>query len=665
MAIDFRQVAAPSFGDSNTLVALAARQQEQAMAGIQGAWTGAMDAVQTTVQGELEGMANKASFKQLIDPVQRQALDQKLMAANQNSLNMGDVNKLNKYVDARRGVQFDLYTNIENESRTAKQEVDRVAALELQTANDLRNNNVMDATFLATDAEQQIAAATTEEAKAIIRASLGQSLGGFNLSPADLAKVNIGVQKQTQEARVNNLKEQVAALGPNVTQAQIDAIYQGIDSSKIGDALDVRESVNNMGAASPATTAAQKEATAAGVPGAINKTGGIDYNVLKQTFNNSIAAAERESKAGTTDGMTFDEYTTKNAKVIEEQGLGTFMRSTDLKQLQSHYRWAEKNGAPYTEQEKIMGLQGLMSGSIKLDIFGTGAKPFDQSIDSIKIGKAFKEQLAPMITRSSNTTSLAAGQAALDGPLKFLTGKGQSPDQIVTGLGIVSESHPQYKYLPKNYQAAVRALKVQTVDNPLYRGTTQDPKKKVTPTSPSNLAALTPPPVVKAVNTKTSTSSKQWGTNTNLVSPTSGQIIYRDKVTPQMAKEANVKMSNGRVVMENRWKGMEMDTPYGESITINNTQDLERFISIKYSGRVKEIDNLIANNGKAKYKYPSNLNKIDPNHPLANKESDNPKNFVPYDARNYDGSRKFKTKYASYDSYVKNTLSKQVAKSRK
>ena len=68
MPIDFRQVAAPSFSDSNTLVALAAKQQEEAMAGIQGAWSGAMDAVQNNVQGELKNRINMAGYDDLTDP---------------------------------------------------------------------------------------------------------------------------------------------------------------------------------------------------------------------------------------------------------------------------------------------------------------------------------------------------------------------------------------------------------------------------------------------------------------------------------------------------------------------------------------------------------------------------------------------------------------------
>ena len=35
MPIDFKQIASPSFADSNTLVALAAKQQQEAMTGIQ------------------------------------------------------------------------------------------------------------------------------------------------------------------------------------------------------------------------------------------------------------------------------------------------------------------------------------------------------------------------------------------------------------------------------------------------------------------------------------------------------------------------------------------------------------------------------------------------------------------------------------------------------
>lgn len=99
--IDFRQVAAPSFAGSNTLVAMAARQQEQAAQGIQDTWNTAASNVQNRVQGEMQGLINTQSKEQLTDPIARQTLQNQLTALAAPSGDMYDPMVMNTYMDNR------------------------------------------------------------------------------------------------------------------------------------------------------------------------------------------------------------------------------------------------------------------------------------------------------------------------------------------------------------------------------------------------------------------------------------------------------------------------------------------------------------------------------------------------------------------------------------
>lgn len=680
MPIDFRQVAAPSFSDSNTLVALAAKQQQEAMTGIQGAWTGAMDAVGNRVQGELEGIANQASLTQLTDPVQRQALETQLM--NANTLGMGDINALNKYTDNRIGTQIGRFTTLNQEGRNAAIEKDRYDANQLLVANDAETKAINEGIFIASDFQNQIEAAETQEKKDQLRAQMDNALGGYGYNQAQMAKVNAGYEKQSQETRINNHKEILISMGIPYQEAQTQALQAETMNSTARTGVLVNQALNKDGNA--AISAARKAASESGFAGSINDSGGINYDMVKQRLDTNYSAAKQKGGVSNPDDpTTFDEYAVKNAKKIDEMGLGSFMRSASLDTLQGHFRWAQENDAPYTEAEKIAAAEGLMSGAIKMDMFAINPNPLTQNGESFRVGKALREQLVPLMNSRESERSTAAGKEEVLKAINFLTDNKQTTEEILTNLGIVTSDHPYAKHLPENFLAAVKVMEKmpKLPDNYVEETGVGKTKKNLVSANDILKGAGTVPPATStteklptlpnkgtaASNVPATTSynpGKQKGNINNLVTK-SGKTIPRDAVTPQMAKEANVKMVNGNLKWEDRFKGKTMETVYGEKIKINDVKDLERFIQVNYSGHVKEVQNVLANNGKSKYKYPTDLSKIDKNHPLAHPDSDNPNNFVPYEARNFDGSRKYKTKYSSYDTYVKLTLNKKLGRKNK
>lgn len=689
MPIDFRQVAAPSFSDSNTLVALAAKQQEEAMAGIQGAWTGAMDAVGNRVQGEMEGIANQASFSQLTDPTQRAALDQEIMAAN--TLGMGNVRDINKYVDSRRGVQLGLLDTVNRVDRETQLEDERVA-----------DKTVNDASWFLADRYNQIEAEEDEGKKTLLQQATDQELQRYGLTDFQLSKATQLADQQNQKQRIANFEEQVKALGPEATAAQIAAVWQNTNASQINTALAVDKHTN--GGKGNALATKRKFADSLELQGSIKDDGTPNYDVLKQSLDNRIARSAIEQERVDPDNMSYDQYLMKSDKLLDQK-LGTAGRATTTKGLQSHFRWAEENGAGYSEKEKILITEGLLTGSIKMNLFTDNfIDNFRDNQENIRIGEAIAKTHLPRVETEFNTKRMQAGQDAFDPIIKLLTSENVPPDQILTNLGITSLDHPQAKYLPENMKKALELLV--TTNDAAFMNSTPDgtgvgktrqqiaeeqaPKVDIdvgklvgnpntiqqqyngplrntnTATTTEDLVAVGKANNVGKAPTTTNRPSNQKGNISNLVTK-SGKTIPRDNVTPQMAKEANVKMVNGKLKWEDRFKGKTMETVYGEKIKINNVKDLERFIQVNYSSHVKEIDNVLANNGKSKYKYPADLSKIDKNHPLAHPESDDPKNFVPYDQRNYDGSRKNKKpyKYSSYDTYVKLTLNKKLGRKNK
>ena len=688
MPIDFKQVAAPSFSDSNTLVALAAKQQQEAMAGIQGAWTGAMDAVGNRVQGEMEGIANQASFSQLTDPTQRAALEQQIMAAN--TLGMGDVKEINKYTDARRGVQLGLIDNVNR--------VDREAQLESERAQD---KQISDASRYLADVYTQADGIEDEDKKKAFLSQGQNYLDKLGLSQAGMSMAAQGADEYMQKRRISGYEEAVKALGPNATQAQIDAVIQNTNMSKLNGAIAVDKHMN--GGKGNALASKRKFADSLELQGAIKDDGTPDYNVLKQSLDNRIARSAIEQERVDPDTMSYDEYLIKNNDLMEKK-LGSFGRKTDVKGLQSHFKWAEDNGAPYPEREKILITEGFLTGSIKMNLFT------DNFFDGVKDGagnQRIKEAIAnthlPKVETEFNTKRMQSGQDAFDPIIKLLTSEGVPPDQILTNLGITSLDHPQAKYLPENMKKALELLvtnnkaayMAEVPDGTMVGETRGQIAAKNTPKPDLNIGKLvnnTPPskgstgsgvlankttedlaaigkannigkPEDSNKNTSPPKNNTKSSTNSNFrgfVKLDNNRLISHDASTPSMVVAHNKISGNSKIATDSRgnavWvKGsnpVKMMTVYGQEMTVDDTKSLNMFLGINQGTegvrKVKKGQEYL--DGKLKYKLDRNLPKPDPLHPLANVKSDNLKHFVPYSKRNADGSAMYpKTQYPSYD----------------
>ena len=667
MPIDFRQVAAPSFSDSNTLVALAAKQQEEAMAGIQGAWTGAMDAVGNRVQGEMEGIANQASFSQLTDPTQRAALDQEIMAAN--TLGMGNVKDINKYVDSRRGVQLGLLDTVNR--------VDRETQLESERVDEKAIN---DTSWYMSDVYRQIEAEEDPAKKSMLQQAAQQQIKQSGLTDMQLSKASQLADQQMQKQRNADIEEQVKAFGPSITQAQYEAILQNTDASRVNVALAIAKNANQ--GKGGALASKRKFADGLELQGAYDNDGNVQYDVLKQSLDNRIARSAQEQERVDPETMSYDQYLIKNSDLMEQK-LGSFGRKTDVKGLQAHFKWAEDKGTPYPEREKILITEGFLTGSIKMNLFTDNF--FDGILDSngnTKIAEAIAKTHLPKVETEFNTKRMQAGQDAFDPIIKLLTSEGVPPDQILTNLGITSLDHPQAKYLPENMKKALELLV--TNNKEAYMNSTPDgsgvgktrkqiaeeqaPKinidaGKLTGNPKTNQQQYNGP-LKNADTTTEDLVAVGKANNVGKASPVSKPKTTSSTVNKQMVDAENKRIgkgtikagANGQAVWVKGSKPQTLMTVYGDSVKVHDTASLNKYIAINQGpeGAQKVKNGQAYLDGKLKYKLDASRAVPDPKHPLANKVSDNLKHFVPYSKRNADGSAIYpKTQYPSYESQKK------------
>ena len=687
MPIDFRQVAAPSFSDSNTLVALAAKQQQEAMTGIQGAWTGAMDAVGNRVQGEMEGIANQASFSQLTDPTQRAALDQQIMAAN--TLGMGDVREINKYTDARRGVQLGLVEDVNRVDSNARIEADTV---EQKLMND--SSYFMANLYSQRDAEED------EDKKKEFERIGEQYLKDNRFTDTQKARIGQLAGQHNQKQRLADIDELTKMWGPAAAEAMVNANNQNTDASKVNVALAVDKHVN--GGKGKTLDSKRKFADSLELQGAIKDDGTPDYNVLKQSLDNRIARSAIEQERVDPETMSYDQYLIKNSDLMEQK-LGSFGRKTDVKGLQAHFKWAEDNGAPYPEREKILITEGFLTGSIKMNLFTDNF--FDGILDgngNRKIAEAIAKTHLPKVETEFNTKRMQSGQDAFDPIIKLLTSEGVPPDQILTNLGITSLDHPQAKYLPENMKKALELLvtnnkaayMAEVPDGTMVGETRGQIAAKSTPKPDLNIGKLvnnTPPSkgsTGSGVLANKNTEDLAAIGKANNVGNSSKKVTSNTAATSDRGsagKEYTMSLPSGRKVdavrlttadylaagysLHGKFPRVPKDsnnkylyTPDGDRIFIKSNEDFGRHLEVSNTdaakAKTKRGEDFLA--GKVKYTAPSNLDKPDPNHPLANRNSDRLDNFVPYEDRDAWGNRKTEKKngdksfkYSSYSTYMK------------
>lgn len=663
MPIDFRQVAAPSFSDSNTLVALAAKQQQEAMTGIQGAWTGAMDAVQNNVQGEIQGQINQATYADLTNPETRAIVDNKVRELNNQYMGMGDLNALNTYTDNRVATQQGREISnvaLEDARSTYKSEVE---TRDRESKNAAETSYLNDGTYIVTNLNNQIqeaiAAGKTEQEVSILRDQRDRTFNQYGSTPLLQAKLADGITKMEQAAQQASLGIDRTIVGIKGAEATIDSV----NASTEGKQVNTATALAKLEGLPAQERAKQRSAIYAkgGLEGAVDPTTG---GTLWEVVNNRLTGVMSSAADGANDPMSSDEpyadYLVKSRESLEKGGF----KSQEIDSLNEVFRDYEAQGLGFSDGEKKAIINGFASGTLEKNKY----YDFTNKVRKGYLTAGIKEGFANDAVTANKQALTQGVRKSVEPVLQSLLDGGNSPQEIVMQLGWKLDDE-RWQHMPSYLQQAVGWTKTNNAntdrgapfksnaqlkqeqegrlsisDNLKNVASGTSASKEPSPIRPDNMAEYTPPPVSKPKTTSPSTASST--VNKKMV----------DAENSRLGKGTIKAGANGQAVWVKGSKPQTLTTVYGDTVKVHDTASLNKYIAINQGteGAQKVKNGQAYIDGKLKYKLDATRAVPDPKHPLANKVSDNPKHFVPYSKRKSDGSAIYpKTQYPSYESQKK------------
>lgn len=461
MPIDFRQVAAPSFSDSNTLVALAAKQQEEAMTGIQGAWTGAMDAVQNNVQGELKNRLNMAGYDDLTDPTKRAALNADMLAFNEKNLGMADMNAMGAYVDGRIPITMANQTG-----KLAYNEATKAAdRLDTQTLKDTKeaaeksylDDAVRQGSWLLDTITQYGTEKTNPNFNPDHLAelnnrynSLTDELTKHPNAESMLPKFYYGLEDFGNERTLANQKVNQGNLRTDGMGITNDNAIKGMNISETRLAMDLADRTNPEAK----NTQAKYSKVFADYPGLVNPDGvSLDFNAGRTLLNGEIAKVKDRSGDRLTDAGTFDEFLVTNKKSLDDMGnLGMFS-NTSHDSIMKHFEVAASKGVPYSDKEKMEAYRAIATGSIKVDMLPDFASG---DAGELKVRKAMKNNFVRDSISKRNDAINTGTREAINGVIDRYRAAGVPLDVLVGKDGLNLAANPELEqYLPSDIKEAM------------------------------------------------------------------------------------------------------------------------------------------------------------------------------------------------------------------
>lgn len=687
MPIDFKQVAAPSFSDSNTLVALAAKQQQEAMTGIQGAWTGAMDAVQNNVQGELKNRLNMAGYDDLTDPTKRAALNADMLAFNEQNLGMADMNAMGAYVDGRIPITMANQTG-----KLAYNEATKAAdRLDIQTLKDTKeateksylDDAVRQGSWLLDSINQYGTPETNPNFDPNQLAelnnrynSLTDELTKHPNAESMLPKFYYGLEDFGNERTMNNQKVRRGDLGNEGLEVNIDNSRRTMNNKDVALAMQLANHSN------PETknTQAKYSKVFADYPGLVNPDGvSLDFNAGRTLLNGEIAKVKDRSNDRLSDAGTFDEFLVTNKKSLDDMGnLGMFS-NTSHDSIMKHFEVAASKGVPYSDKEKMEAYRAIATGSIKVDMLPDFA---NGDAGELKVRKAMKNNFVRDSLSKRQDAINTGTREAINGVIDRYRAAGVPLDILVGKDGLNLAANPELEqYLPSDITEAMGIISKTNSDD--YMNGTMGgigggmPRKDFAANNApkididvGKLVGNTPPSKgstgsgVLANKTTEDLAAIGKANNVGTASPASKPKTTSNTVNKQMIDAENKRLGKGTIkagakgqaVWVKGSKPQTLTTVYGDTVKVHDTASLNKYIAINQGAEgVQKVKNGQAYiDGKLKYKLDATRAVPDPKHPLANKVSDNPKHFVPYSKRKADGSAIYpKTQYPSYESQKK------------
>lgn len=461
MPIDFKQVAAPSFSDSNTLVALAAKQQQEAMTGIQGAWTGAMDAVQNNVQGELKNRLNMAGYDDLTDPTKRAAINADMLAFNEKNLGMADMNAMGTYVDGRIPITMANQTG-----KLAFNEATKAAdRLDTQTHKDTKeaaeksylDDSVRYGSWLLDSISQYGTEKTNPNFNPDVLAelnnrysSLTKEINNHPNAESMLPKFHFGLEDFNNERTLANQKVLKGDLGVKGMGITNDNAIEGMNIKQTRLAMDLADRTNPEAK----NTQAKYSKVFADYPGLVNPDGvSLDFNAGRTLLNGEMAKVKDRSNDRLTDAGTFDEFLVTNKKSLDEMGnLGMFS-NTSHDSIMKHFEVAASKGVPYSDKEKMEAYRAIATGSIKVNMLPDFASG---DAGELKVRKAMKNNFVRDSISKRQDAINTGTREAINGVIDRYRAAGVPLDVLVGKDGLNFAANPELEqYLPSDIKEAM------------------------------------------------------------------------------------------------------------------------------------------------------------------------------------------------------------------
>lgn len=459
--IDFRQVAAPSFGDANNLIELAMKQGTAATEGLQKTWEAAMGAVQNRNQADMVGVLNQQSAADLNNPQTVQALMEqfKTMAAptggNYDPMVMqAAIDGRGDTLRAREGVKLDnamgnvnLQQGVENYSNSVVTNKNNLADYERGIKADQYQNNIKKSADITSGYEAYIGSLdpnTDADAIAQLTAKRDEALQGIwgGEIPLDAFGGISAINEKNaldKRTRLANIEGKEVGTDLAIKTADLNEAKFGLQVEQAGYARADKQA-----------KATSDRATMAGLAAnTYNPDGSINGGSLAQQLTTKVDTAQRLANAP----PNSIPFSTRINEDIKSRGKEGGMPENKLRQMQktlNTYKYQSKDGKSLalTDDQKWRVYEGLMSGEIQSSKYSVG------QFAGMSNYQGLFEEVIPKYMDSyinvempANNQKIAAEQ--IDAILTSVVNSGGDKFEAVKAMNITPGSE-YFMFLPKS-----------------------------------------------------------------------------------------------------------------------------------------------------------------------------------------------------------------------
>lgn len=461
-AIDFRQVAAPSFSDANALLKLASEQREAAFKGVQGTFDDAMGAVQNRNQAKMQELINMQTSEQLNDPNAAMALQEEFKRIGAATGNNYDPTVINTYLDGRKDTLLnregkvnentnsniqgqqafeDLQmTKVNNDHTVAGYEADKIT-----TATDKKVTGVASTIQLYTDKIKR----NPEQKDALMEQMRSHVASYGALSPEESYKM-YGMLDQFSNDAFKQLyankglvnKNDRDIVNTNATVVNTDIAKERLKISQVDQALKIESGLSGANDKNQAALDAQGISAGLGSnERTIDANGTVSLNTgqIKQRWSNETSEMINKIK-DPSGGLSFNEQSLTRWSELNNIAEPPKKLISNMNKLFNEMEG--KTATPLSEAQKWKVMLKYAQG-------GTESNTFLWREDHIRVMRSNLPKVMKSVLDEEKNSIDAAKTSYYNQQFSALnSGKGAISNQAAAlELGITSK-HPDLKYMP-------------------------------------------------------------------------------------------------------------------------------------------------------------------------------------------------------------------------